>query len=204
MWARHVVQRIGDDRSTDPSTRSSLGRHSRHGCACERPVRNPTADELAARRELVARALDEDLGGTPGSTSPPRPSSECEPSDRCTLARLASLCGLQCRVRGLSRPRRCSRRGGGRRRSVVSPGDVLVRVDGDAAAVLSAERTALNLLQRLSGTATLTRSFVDAGVRNGACIFDTRKTLPGMRALQRWAVRCGGGHNHRFGLFDGP
>ena len=69
--------------------------------------------------------------------------------------------------------------------------------------MLTAERTALNLLGRLSGVATLTRRFVDAIDGTGAEILDTRKTTPGLRALEKYAVRCGGGANHRFGLDDG-
>jgi nicotinate-nucleotide pyrophosphorylase (carboxylating) len=81
-------------------------------------------------------------------------------------------------------------------------GAVLARVEGDARAVLSAERTALNLLGRLSGVATLTRAYVRAVEGTGARITDTRKTTPGLRALEKYAVRCGGGINHRFGLDD--
>lgn len=82
------------------------------------------------------------------------------------------------------------------------PGDVLARVTGPARAVVQAERVALNLLQRMSGIATLTRRFVDAVEGTGASITDTRKTTPGLRALERHAVRCGGGVNHRFSLSD--
>lgn len=81
-------------------------------------------------------------------------------------------------------------------------GTPLLELEGDAAAILSAERTALNVLQRLSGVATLTDRYVRAVAGTHAQILDTRKTDPGNRLLQRWAVRCGGGHNHRFGLFD--
>jgi nicotinate-nucleotide pyrophosphorylase (carboxylating) len=85
---------------------------------------------------------------------------------------------------------------------IVEPGDVLLELEGAAAAILSAERTALNVMQRLSGVATLTSSFVAAAAGTHAQILDTRKTEPGNRLLQRYAVRCGGGSNHRFGLFD--
>lgn len=84
----------------------------------------------------------------------------------------------------------------------VVAGAPLLEVAGAAACILEAERTALNMVQRLAGTATLTRAYVDRTAGTGAHILDTRKTIPGMRALQRWAVRCGGGHNHRFGLAD--
>ncbi|MBC7241020.1 MAG: carboxylating nicotinate-nucleotide diphosphorylase [Anaerolineae bacterium] len=81
-------------------------------------------------------------------------------------------------------------------------GDVLAVVQGPARAVLGAERTALNFLQRMSGIATAARRYVDAVAGTGAVILDTRKTAPGLRVLDKWAVRLGGGQNHRFGLFD--
>jgi nicotinate-nucleotide pyrophosphorylase (carboxylating) len=76
-------------------------------------------------------------------------------------------------------------------------------VEGTTRALLSGERTALNLLGRLSGIATLTRRYADAIAGTGAVLLDTRKTTPGLRALEKYAVRCGGGTNHRLGLFDG-
>jgi nicotinate-nucleotide pyrophosphorylase (carboxylating) len=79
----------------------------------------------------------------------------------------------------------------------------IARVEGRARAVLTGERTALNLLGRLSGIATLTCRFVEAVLGTGAVILDTRKTTPGLRALEKHAVSCGGGRNHRFGLDDG-
>jgi nicotinate-nucleotide pyrophosphorylase (carboxylating) len=78
----------------------------------------------------------------------------------------------------------------------------VARLTGRAAPVLTGERTALNFLGRLSGIATLTRRFVDAIDGTGAEILDTRKTTPGLRALEKHAVECGGGRNHRFGLYD--
>ena len=84
----------------------------------------------------------------------------------------------------------------------VPPGQVLAKVEANARALLSAERTALNLLGRLSGVATLTRDYVQAVAGTGARIADTRKTTPGLRHLEKYAVRCGGGLNHRFGLDD--
>ena len=85
---------------------------------------------------------------------------------------------------------------------VVSAGTSLAQVTGNARAILTAERTALNLLGRLCGIATLTQDFVDAVAGTRARITDTRKTTPGLRALEKYAVRCGGGTNHRFGLDD--
>lgn len=81
-------------------------------------------------------------------------------------------------------------------------GEVLARVEGSARAILSAERTALNLMGRLSGIATLTAAYVAAVDGLSASIADTRKTTPGLRALEKYAVRCGDGVNHRFGLDD--
>jgi nicotinate-nucleotide pyrophosphorylase (carboxylating) len=81
-------------------------------------------------------------------------------------------------------------------------GDTLAEVAGNARSLLRAERVALNLVQRMSGVATRTRAFVDAVAGTGARIVDTRKTTPGLRALERHAVRSGGGHNHRFSLSD--
>ena len=87
--------------------------------------------------------------------------------------------------------------------SRASKGDLLLEVAGRLAAILMAERTALNFLQRLSGIATLTRAFVDKTGGTRARILDTRKTTPGYRFLEKAAVRVGGGYNHRFGLYDG-
>ncbi|WP_337186505.1 carboxylating nicotinate-nucleotide diphosphorylase [Phenylobacterium sp.] len=85
---------------------------------------------------------------------------------------------------------------------VATAGSALARVSGNARAILTAERTALNLLGRLCGIATLTQDYVDAVSGTKTRITDTRKTTPGLRALEKYAVRCGGGVNHRFGLDD--
>jgi nicotinate-nucleotide pyrophosphorylase (carboxylating) len=84
----------------------------------------------------------------------------------------------------------------------VSAGETALRIIGPARALLAAERTSLNFLSHLSGVATLTRRFVEAAAGTKARIYDTRKTLPGLRVLEKYAVRCGGGENHRMGLFD--
>ncbi len=94
-------------------------------------------------------------------------------------------------------------------RSIVKEGDAvsvgtsIAEVEGSAKSILIGERTALNFLQRLSGVATLTSLFVDAVRDYDVKIVDTRKTTPGLRALQKYAVRVGGGNNHRYGLYDG-
>ena len=84
----------------------------------------------------------------------------------------------------------------------VAPGQTIADVNGPAQAILTGERTALNFLQRMSGIATLTRAFVNAIRGTSAVILDTRKTAPGMRVLDKLAVKIGGGTNHRIGLFD--
>jgi nicotinate-nucleotide pyrophosphorylase (carboxylating) len=84
----------------------------------------------------------------------------------------------------------------------IRPGDVVATVSGSVLTLLSGERTALNLLQRASGIATNTRRYVDAVAGTKARIYDTRKTVPGLRLLDKYAVVCGGGENHRLGLYD--
>ena len=93
-------------------------------------------------------------------------------------------------------------------KALVSDGDpvkakaIFAKVSGNARAILTGERVALNFMGRMSGIATLTRRYVDAIAGTNAHIADTRKTTPGLRAFEKYAVRCGGGHNHRTGLFD--
>jgi len=85
---------------------------------------------------------------------------------------------------------------------LITRGQSLARISGNARAILTVERVALNFLGRMSGIATLTRAYVNQVVGTTARIVDTRKTTPGLRAFEKYAVRCGGGHNHRSGLFD--
>jgi nicotinate-nucleotide pyrophosphorylase (carboxylating) len=85
----------------------------------------------------------------------------------------------------------------------VKKGDVIASIKGDAQTILSSERIALNFLQHLSGIATLTSKFVEVVKPYKAKIYDTRKTIPGLRAIEKYAVKIGGGNNHRFGLYDG-
>lgn len=84
----------------------------------------------------------------------------------------------------------------------VEPGDIVLTASGRVQALLVAERTMLNFMQRMSGIATNTNRFVQAVRHTDAKILDTRKTTPGLRTFEKWAVRIGGGHNHRFGLYD--
>jgi nicotinate-nucleotide pyrophosphorylase (carboxylating) len=85
---------------------------------------------------------------------------------------------------------------------LLQQGQIIAAIEGPAAGILKGERTALNLLQRMSGIASLTRQFVEAISGTNAVILDTRKTAPGLRLFDKWAVQIGGGKNHRFGLFD--
>ncbi|MCW2927451.1 MAG: nicotinate-nucleotide pyrophosphorylase [Thermoleophilia bacterium] len=162
-----------------------------------------TDTELAAGLDLVERAFAEDLGGDADGIDLTAAALEGVELEALLVARQTGVtCGLQVAAHAFTR------RGVARVEQLVAdgervdPGTPLICVHGQAAAILTAERTALNVVQRLAGTATLTRAFVDAVAGTDAQILDTRKTIPGMRALQRWAVRCGGGHNHRFGLAD--
>ena len=84
----------------------------------------------------------------------------------------------------------------------ASAGTVLLRIEGHARALLTAERSALNTVQHLSGIATMTRAYVDAMAGTGAILLDTRKTIPGLRLLEKYATRMGGATNHRMGLWD--
>lgn len=86
--------------------------------------------------------------------------------------------------------------------TTVPAGTALLRIEGQAQALLTAERSALNTIQHLSGIATLTRSYVDAIAGTGATLLDTRKTIPGLRRLEKYATRMGGARNHRMGLWD--
>ncbi len=86
--------------------------------------------------------------------------------------------------------------------TTVSAGTRLLKIEGSARAILTAERTALNFLQHLSGIATLTARFVAGVGKKRVAVLDTRKTIPGLRKLQKYAVKVGGGENHRFGLYD--
>jgi nicotinate-nucleotide pyrophosphorylase (carboxylating) len=86
--------------------------------------------------------------------------------------------------------------------SAVEPGNIVLKVKGPARSILSSERLILNCMQRMSGIATMTKSIVELVKHTNVKILDTRKTTPGLRILEKWAVRIGGGHNHRFGLYD--
>lgn len=158
--------------------------------------------------QCVHQALIEDLGAEPVSADGDLTGhivlgTECRAMARVVAKAGGVLAGVDAARTAFTMldPRcevRVERRDGDR----VAPGDLVMRIEGPARAVLAAERTALNLLQRLSGVATATRRLVDAVAGTGARILDTRKTTPGMRVLEKAAVVAGGGHNHRMGLFD--
>lgn len=161
-------------------------------------------DEARAAHRLVELALEEDLGDRGDVTS----STLIRPNQPGTAAFVSrgegTLCGLP--VLAIIQERAAPDiriqpflHDGNRLRL----GSEIALVTGPIAQILTIERTALNFLQRLSGIATLTARFVDAIQGTSVSILDTRKTTPGWRLLEKYAVRCGGGTNHRMGLFDG-
>ena len=164
-----------------------------------RPLEPLAADEY---RDLVRRALAEDMGRGDITTA-----GTVDPAARVSAIVLAKS---PCVIAGLDIAIEAFRQldasvevtihhGDG---TVCSPGTTVAEIRGRADALLTGERTALNFIQRLSGIATLTRQFVDTAAGH-ITVLDTRKTTPLMRGLEKYAVRAGGGTNHRFGLDDG-
>lgn len=153
-------------------------------------------------RRAVAAALAEDIGSgdvTTLATVPARAQISAVMRPREPLV-VAGLAFAEAAFQNLSRAVRIKRlvtEG-----QSVKAGAVLLKLSGPASAILTAERVALNFFQRLSGVATLTAQFVDAVKGTGAQILDTRKTTPGWRHFEKYAVACGGGRNHRFGLHN--
>jgi len=152
--------------------------------------------------ELVRRALEEDIGtgdATSAAVVPPRATARAKILTRQTLVcaglpiaeKVFGALDPEIRV---TRPHNDG--------SFVEPGAEIVQVGGNARAILTGERTALNFLAYLCGVATLTRRFVEQLAGTRTRIRDTRKTTPGLRALEKYAVKTGGGSNHRFGLYD--
>ena len=157
---------------------------------------------LGAAKGLIEQALREDVG--PGDVTT---RAVIPPDVRGKGAILVKahgvICGLQVAAEVFRAvDERVSFRPRVREGEPVQPGDVVAEVEGPLRGILTAERTALNFLARLSGIATLTARFVDAVAPYRAVILDTRKTTPGWRVLEKYAVRCGGGRNHRMGLYD--
>lgn len=159
----------------------------------------------------VTRALAEDLGpdDAHGWNSHGDITARLVPADETAVARVISrqdavLCGIPwfdacfARLSPDTRIEWFAEEG-----SVISPGQELCRITGKARALLTGERSALNFLQLLSAVSTETSHYVRAIHGTGAIIVDTRKTLPGLRLAQKYAVKCGGGTNHRLGLYDG-
>ena len=161
---------------------------------------------LEAFARVAGRALEEDLGGRGdptsrllGDTSAATALVAREPGVIAGLPGLPIILDLVAeRLDGGAVTVRCPVQDGDQ----VEGGTVLAELYGSPRTMLAAERTLLNLVGRLSGVATLTAAFVAAVAGTGAVIRDTRKTTPGLRELEKYAVRCGGGANHRMGLFD--
>jgi len=157
------------------------------------------ADEI---QNAVASALAEDIGSgdaTTLSTVPAGTMTRALMRARESLV-VAGLAFAEGALRKLSAEVKITRRVEDGRR--VIPEATLLEIEGPARTILSSERVALNFVQRLSGVATLTSQFVEAIKDTGAQILDTRKTTPGWRRFEKYAVRCGGGKNHRDGLHD--
>ncbi|MBA3417725.1 MAG: carboxylating nicotinate-nucleotide diphosphorylase [Geodermatophilaceae bacterium] len=173
-------------------------------------MRRSTVDSLVAAGldpawvdDVVRRALAEDLGDRGDVTSQATiPAGQTGTAD--VIARAPGVvAGLPVAVAVLDTvvddAQVDQRRTDGDR---VSPHDILLTVTGSTQRLLTAERTMLNLLCRISGVATATRAWADALAGSGTTVLDTRKTTPGLRALEKYAVRCGGGTNKRLGLYD--
>jgi nicotinate-nucleotide pyrophosphorylase (carboxylating) len=163
---------------------------------------NPDIDIRAVDR-IVEAALDEDIGYCDLTTE-----AVVSPDRRAVGDFIAESSGIICGLVVAQRVFRMIDEGVVFEPLVsdgdaVSKGDVFARVTGSARSILKAERVSLNFLQHMSGIATLTRTAVEKVRRFGTIVTDTRKTTPGLRTLQKYAVRCGGARNHRFGLFDG-
>lgn len=156
---------------------------------------------------VIALAREEDLGQHGDVTSSLLPAHRltAEGRWRLTARDEGRFCGrelLPILLRELAPEVRLLRVGPDDPQGRVLRGEAIAELAGHVGQMLAAERTILNFLQHLSGIATLTARYVAAVAGTGAKIYDTRKTTPGLRTLEKYAVRCGGGHNHRIGLFD--
>lgn len=153
--------------------------------------------------ELVANALKEDIGSGDLTTLLTVP-EDCRAAGIFVAKEDFVLAGLEVARRAFLQLDPCAAWSArAKDGDSVRRGDEFAEVRAEARAILSAERVALNFLQRLSAIATLTRRFVERARGGKAVIVDTRKTTPGLRLLEKYAVRVGGGSNHRFGLYDG-
>lgn len=163
------------------------------------------APEFANTDQLIELACAEDLGDLGDITSKATIPAQAEGRAALVARAPGILCGLPVLQRVADRfqvfiepPSNNAPQDG----TAVSHGEILRHIKGPMRAILAFERTALNFLQRLSGIATQTHHFVQAVHGTHAAILDTRKTTPGWRILEKYAVRCGGGQNHRIGLYD--
>ena len=165
------------------------------------PHHHVALDVTTIERE-VRRFLAEDVGSGDVTTARVVPPSALAHAtmvarERCVAAGLTIAAAVFRAVDDAVAVRSCVREG-----DAVAAGAVLLKLDGPAAAMLTAERVALNLVQRLSGIATITRRYADAVAGTGVSVSDTRKTTPGLRLFEKYAVHVGGGRNHRMGLHD--
>ena len=170
-----------------------------HGLGDARPaLLNPLPDDLP---EQVSRALREDIG--PGDVTARLIPAGARLRARILCREPAVLCGTPWADETFRQvDAGIAVRWRARDGESIAADSVIAELDGPARGILTAERTALNFLQLLSGTATATHRHVAAVAGTGCRILDTRKTLPGLRTAQKYAVRCGGGSNHRMGLYD--
>jgi nicotinate-nucleotide pyrophosphorylase (carboxylating) len=158
----------------------------------------PAEDHIRAQ---VAAALAEDIGS--GDVSAKLIGAETQASALLITRQAGILAGCDWAGQAfVTLDARCRIDWHARDGDALDPGQTLARIQGPARALLSAERTALNFVQLLSGVATRTRDYVSAVSGTGCRILDTRKTVPGLRLAQKYAVTVGGGHNHRLGLHD--
>lgn len=154
-------------------------------------------------RDAVANALREDLGDAGDITSTATVPASARASARIAARAPGVIAGVDLAAAAFAEVDPSVSVAVGKDDGArLSPGDVALTIEGPARAVLAAERVALNFLGHLSGVATATAALVDAVKGTNAKIVCTRKTTPGLRAFEKYAVRCGGGHNHRFGLYD--
>jgi nicotinate-nucleotide pyrophosphorylase (carboxylating) len=161
-------------------------------------IERPPAEDLTRQ---VAAALREDIG--PGDVTASLVPDTQRVHGRVIVRELAVLCGTPWVTETFRQlDERVALEWQAQDGELVHPAQVVLRLEGPAQPILTGERTALNFLQLLSGTATLARRFVEAVSGTGCVVLDTRKTVPGLRSAQKYAVRCGGAQNHRMGLYD--
>jgi nicotinate-nucleotide pyrophosphorylase (carboxylating) len=153
--------------------------------------------------QAVRRALKEDLGRAGDITSAATIPAGKKAKAKLVARKAGVLAGLACAAQSFRAvDADVSFRAKTRDGAKLAVGETVAEIEGPAIAILSGERVALNFVGHLSGIATLTAAYVAKIAHTGAKILDTRKTIPGLRALEKYAVRCGGGVNHRFGLDD--